>query len=565
MTTRQTKKQLKGSIVLDFPRWKFFTVLGTCLVFILLALPNLLTEKNREKWPSFLPSQTVNLGLDLQGGSYLLLELQFDRYFHDQTLSLLDDVRKELLSQKVGYKDLKVVGNKVQVTLLNSASDEASKAISDIKEKERVQYKGVRAYKSGAGSFTSSLEGVDVKDIFPDVLEIGYTESSLTETRRHLLEQSIEIVNRRVNETGTREPIIQRQGDNRIVLQVPGLQDPERLKALLGKTAKMTFHLLDDSVDPFDLRAGKVPAGSRIVYGEEKDVNGKKLPVPYAIKSQVMLSGDALVDASATFDNQTNEPEVSFRFNAAGAKKFGEITSQHVGKRFATVLDDKVITAPVIRGAILGGSGVITGNFTSESANDLAVLLRAGALPVPLKVIEERSVGPSLGADSIDAGKRAALLGVVLVMGWMLINYGLFGVFADIALLFNIVFIIGALSLFQATLTMPGIAGMVLTLGMAVDANVLIYERIREELRNGKSPFAAIDNGFRIARQTIFDSNVTTLIAALLLFYFGTGTVKGFAVTLAIGILASMFTAIMLTRLMVAVWLRRTRPKVVPI
>ncbi len=551
--------------MLDFPRWKFFTVLGTCLVFILLALPNLLTEKNREKWPSFLPSQTVNLGLDLQGGSYLLLELQFDRYFHDQTLSLLDDVRKELLSQKVGYKDLKVVGNKVQVTLLNSASDEASKAISDIKEKERVQYKGVRAYKSGAGSFTSSLEGVDVKDIFPDVLEIGYTESSLTETRRHLLEQSIEIVNRRVNETGTREPIIQRQGDNRIVLQVPGLQDPERLKALLGKTAKMTFHLLDDSVDPFDLRAGKVPAGSRIVYGEEKDVNGKKLPVPYAIKSQVMLSGDALVDASATFDNQTNEPEVSFRFNAAGAKKFGEITSQHVGKRFATVLDDKVITAPVIRGAILGGSGVITGNFTSESANDLAVLLRAGALPVPLKVIEERSVGPSLGADSIDAGKRAALLGVVLVMGWMLINYGLFGVFADIALLFNIVFIIGALSLFQATLTMPGIAGMVLTLGMAVDANVLIYERIREELRNGKSPFAAIDNGFRIARQTIFDSNVTTLIAALLLFYFGTGTVKGFAVTLAIGILASMFTAIMLTRLMVAVWLRRTRPKVVPI
>ena len=287
--------------------------------------------------------------------------------------------------------------------------------------------------------------------------------------------------------------------------------------------------------------------------------------LPIAIKTRVMLSGDMLVDAAPSFDNQTNEPVVSFRFNTTGAQKFGEITRENVGKRFAIVLDEKVITAPVIRSAILGGSGIISGNFTTESANDLAVLLRSGALPVPLKVIEERSVGPSLGADSISAGKRASLLGVVLVMGFMLINYGLFGIFANVALFFNLVFIMGALSLFQATLTLPGIAGMVLTLGMAVDANVLIYERIREELRNGKTPFSAIENGFRIARATILDANVTTLIAALLLFYFGTGTVKGFAVTLAFGILASMFTAILLSRLMVSVWLRRTRPKVVPI
>jgi len=556
--------------VLDFPRWKIITILATCLFFVLLAVPNLFPESVRDEFPSFLPSKTVNLGLDLQGGSYLLLELQFDKYLHDQNANLLDDVRAELLKQKVPYKDLRIADNKIRVTILSSASgsgsDGAANAIGALEKDHRKDRKVLelrKAYKYGS-SVNIPIEGLVVKELSPGDLEISYSDATLQEKRRMLLDQSIEVVNRRVNETGTKEPIIQRQGDSRIVLQVPGLQDPERLKALLGKTAKMTFHLVDETVEPLDLMSGKMPPGTRIMYSEDKAVSNGK-PYPYAIKSRVMLSGDMLVDAAATFDSQTNEPVVSFRFNAKGAQIFGDITRDNVGKRFATVLDDKVITAPKINTPILGGSGIISGSFTPESANDLAVLLRSGALPAPLKVIEERSVGPSLGNDSITSGKQASLLGVVLVMGFMLINYGLFGIFADVALLVNIVFIMGALSLFQATLTLPGIAGMVLTLGMAVDANVLIYERIREEIRNGKSPFAAVDNGFRVARGTIFDSNVTTLIAALLLFYFGTGTVKGFAVTLAIGILASMFTAIVLTRLMISVWLKRTRPKVIPI
>lgn len=525
-----------------FPRWKIITVILTCLFFTLLALPNLFTEEQRAKWPSFMPSKTVSLGLDLQGGSYLLLELNYNQYLHEQMGSLVDSLRSEMIARKILYKDISETDREITFTLVDTSQSAAIKEVVAKVDNEME-------VKSGeAGKIT-----------------ISYSESALHTKKLHLLEQSIQIVNKRVNETGTREPIIQRQGENRIVLQVPGLQDPERLKSLLGKTAKMTFHLVDENADVQEaVRTGKVPAGDRLVYEDSRDPRSKA-SYPYLIKSRVDLGGELLVDAAATFDSRNNEPVVSFRFNAAGAQKFGEITHNNVGKRFAVVLDGKVITAPVMQVPILDGSGIITGRFTTETANDLAVLLRSGALPVPLKVVEERSVGPSLGADSIEAGKKAALLGVVLVVAFMFINYGLFGIFADIALLVNLVFILGALSLFQATLTLPGIAGMVLTLGMAVDANVLIYERIREEQRNGKTPFAAIENGFNVARQTIFDANITTLIAALCLFYFGTGTVKGFAVTLAIGILASMFTAIVLTRLMVGIWLRRTRPKRVPI
>lgn len=533
--------------MLDFPRWKLWTVVAVCLLFILLAMPNLFSEETRAKFPSFLPSQTVNLGLDLQGGSYLLLEVQFDKYFHDQLSSTVDSLRAEMLANKIGYQNLALIndpkGDYITFTLLQSQNSS-----TDIKEMVRKLDPDLDVSESGSGAY---------------VYHVGFSESATRARKLQLLEQSIQIVNRRVNETGTREPIIQRQGDSRIVLQVPGLQDPERLKALLGKTAKMTFHLVDDS--PSMAAHGAVPAGERIVYGDEHDGPAGSKPRAYLIYSRIIMSGDMLADAQARPDDQSGGYAVSQRFTTAGAQRFGEFTRDNVGKRFAVLLDDKVITAPVIREPILGGTGQISGNFTAESANDLAVLMRAGALPAPLSVIEERSVGPSLGNDSIAAGKRASLLGVVLVMGFMLINYGLFGIFANVALLFNLIFIMGALSLLQATLTLPGIAGMVLTLGMAVDANVLIYERIREEIRNGKSPFAAIDMGFRIARRTIFDSNVTTLTAAILLFYFGTGTVKGFAVTLAIGILASMFTAILLTRLMVAIWLKRTRPKTVPI
>ena len=513
---------------------------------MLLASPNLFSEKEREAFPSYLPSQAVSLGLDLQGGSYLLLEVQFEGYFHDQLSGAEDALRSEMLSRKIGYRDLGLKGNAVAFTLLKAADG------SDIDAKALVQ------------KVDPDLEVIAKEN---GSYEAGFSDSAARARKLQLLDQSIQIVNRRVNETGTREPIIQRQGDSRIVLQVPGLQDPERLKALLSKTAKMTFHLVDEA-GMAGAAHGIVPPGERIVYGDERDApEGKGRAIPYLIFNRVILSGDMLADARAKApDDSSPEYGVSQRFTSAGAQRFADFTRDNVGKRFAVVLDNKVITAPVINQAILGGSGQITGrSFTAESANDLAVLMRAGALPASLKVIEERSVGPSLGSDSIAAGKRASLLGVVLVMGFMLINYGLFGIFADIALLFNLIFIMGALSLMQATLTLPGIAGMVLTLGMAVDANVLIYERIREEIRNGKSPFIAVETGFRIARRTIFDSNVTTLISALLLFYFGTGTVKGFAVTLAVGILASMFTAILLTRLMVAVWMRRTKPKIIPI
>jgi len=528
--------------VLDFPRWKLLSVLATCLLFIIFAVPNLFTEEQLAKWPSALPSKTVSLGLDLQGGSYLLLEVQFDRYFHEQLGGAVDALRAEMLSKKIGYQGLGLSGDVIKFTMVKPQS-------GTVDVRELVQ-------KVDAD--------LSVSDKGNDNYEVSFSDMATRNRKLQLLDQSIQIVNRRVNETGTREPIIQRQGDSRIVLQVPGLQDPERLKALLGKTAKMTFHLADMSDENLAAAMrGVIPAGERLVYSDDRNSKGEQRPL--LIYTRIILSGDMLADAQARPDDQNGGFAVSQKFTTAGAQRFGEFTRDNVGKVFAVLLDDKVITAPVIQEPILGGTGQITGHFTAESANDLAILMRAGALPAPLKVIEERSVGPSLGTDSITAGKRASLLGVVLVMGFMLINYGLFGIFANIALLFNLIFIMGALSLLQATLTLPGIAGMVLTLGMAVDANVLIYERIREEIRNGKSPFAAIDSGFRIARRTIFDSNVTTLIAALMLFYFGTGTVKGFAVTLAVGILASMFTAILLTRLMVSIWMRRTKPKVVPI
>ena len=554
--------------MLDFPRWKLVNIFAFCLLFILLAIPNILPEKIRENLPAFLPSRTVNLGLDLQGGSYLLLELQFDRYIHEELASDVDTLRSEMIAKKIAYQGLNVVGDKIVFTLLKPSNEIDSileKFASKFVFSRTTNISKANAQNGSVSHFSVKKDyGVDVNKETDNSYEIGFSEKAINEMKIRLLEQSMQIVNKRVNETGTREPIIQRQGDNRIILQVPGLQDPERLKSLLGKTAKMTFHLVDETASMTDLISGKTPLGSKILY-EEEAKEGKTLKMPIAIKTRVMLTGERLVDASVGNDDRTDEAIVKFRFDTQGAQRFAEITQDNLGKKFAIVLDDKVITAPVIRSAILGGTGQISGSFTVESANDLAVLLRSGALPVPLKVIEERSVGPSLGADSIAAGKKASILGIILVMGFMLINYGLFGIFANVALFFNLIFITGALSLFQATLTLPGIAGMVLTLGMAVDANVLIYERIREEIRNGKTPFSAIENGFRAARNTIMDANVTTLIAALTLFYFGTGTVKGFAVTLAIGIIASMFTAIVLTRLMVATWLRKNKPKVIPI
>jgi protein-export membrane protein SecD len=374
------------------------------------------------------------------------------------------------------------------------------------------------------------------------------------------IQASIETIRRRVDAFGTTEPSIQREGRDRVLVQVPGISDVERLKKLIGETGKLEFKLVDPGVDPVQAASTKqVPVGDELVYTNDKP------PIPYVLKNQTLVSGESLVDAQPGFDSRTGEPVVTFRFDAAGAKRFAKVTQENVGLPFAIVLDNKVISAPVIREPILGGTGQISGSFTVQRANDLAVLLRSGALPAKLTVIEERTVGASLGADSIESGKKAALMGLVLVMLFMFVGYGLFGLFANIALIVNIALIFAVLSLMGATLTLPGIAGIVLTIGIAVDANVLINERIREEIRSGKSPYAAVDAGYSRALITIIDSNVTTLIAVLVLFWLGSGPVRGFAVTLTVGIIASMFTAVTVTRLMVAYWLRWARPQLIPI
>jgi preprotein translocase subunit SecD len=523
-------------IMLRFPRWKIITVLLVILFFGVTALPNAISTL-----PSWLPQQKVNLGLDLRGGSHLLLEMDFKTYLTEHLANMRDQLRAGLRKARIGYTDFRVTGDRIRLKL----------RADTIKDDAAIE----TAIRDADPDVAYEREG--------NTLTLYYREQTLKDMQMRLLQQSIEIVQRRVDETGTREPIIQRQGLDRIIVQVPGLKDPAALKALIGKTAKMTFHLVDEAVAPQDLESGRLPSGTRMVSGDPAAHRDDGYTPRYAIKSDVALSGELLTGASATYSE--GMPVVAFQFNALGARKFGAITQTHTGKRFAVLLDNKVITAPVMRVPILDGRGIIEGNFTAASANQLAILLRAGALPAPLNVIEERSVGPSLGQDSIQAGTKAALVGTALVIVFMLVFYGLFGVFASIALTANIIIILGALSLLQATLTLPGIAGIVLTMGMAVDANVLIYERIRDEMRNGKSVLASIEHGFNHAFVTIFDSNLTTLIAAALLFYFGSGTVKGFAVTLAIGILASMFTAILFTRLLIVQWVRLVRPRKIPI
>jgi preprotein translocase subunit SecD len=384
--------------------------------------------------------------------------------------------------------------------------------------------------------------------------QISFDEAGLIELRNQTIEQSMEIIRRRIDPDGTKEPVIQRQGKDRVLVQLPGVDDPETIKRLLGRTAKLTFQLVDTSLTGAEaITRGRVPPGSVLLPGDGENSQS------YVVEKRVMVSGEMLDGATASFD-QNNRPSVSFTLNATGAKKFGRVTGSNIGRPFAIVLDGKVVSAPTIQSQIFG-SGQITGQFSVAETNELALILRAGALPAPLIVLEERSIGPGLGADSVVAGKIAAAVGLMLVIIYMLLSYGLFGALADVALMVNIILILAALSALQATLTLPGIAGIVLTMGMAVDANVLVFERIREELQRGRSVMAAIDGGYQRAISTIVDSNLTTLFAALFLYLFGSGPIKGFAVTLAIGILTSLFTAVMVTRLLIVIWLERKRPR----
>jgi SecD/SecF fusion protein len=534
--------------MLYFSRWKTILIWLSAFLAIVIAAPNVVPKSVLDSLPSFVPKKQMTLGLDLQGGSHIMLQLDRNDVIKERINTVLDDVRSNLRQANIGYTGLSAEAQKVHFTLRDAGQIDAAKtALKDM----------IRPVSTGTltgGSLTElSLTNTD-----NGAFELDLTDQGINYRVASAVTQSIEVVRRRVDELGTTEPLIQRQGTDRIIVQVPGLQDPQRLKAILNQTAKLTFHLVDQSMSVQDALKGRPPATSEIV--ESKD----DPPIPYLLEKRPILSGENLVDAQPGFDQQTNEPLVSFRFDSEGARKFAKITQEHVGEPFAIVLDNQVITAPVIRTPILQGSGQISGHFTAETASDLAVLLRAGALPATLTVVEERTVGPGLGADSIRAGVTAGIIGAIAVVCFMIFFYGTLGVIADIAMTINVIMIIAILSLIGSTLTLPGIAGIVLTIGMAVDANVLIYERIREEIKNGRPIIQAFDAGFSRAFATIIDANVTTLIAAIVLFYMGSGPVRGFAVTLSVGIITTVFTAFTMSRWMVAAWLRRTRPKALP-
>ena len=534
--------------MLYFTRWKATAIILTAFVVCLFAVPNFLPEKMVQSWPKWAQRHIV-LGLDLQGGSHILLEVDTNAVRKEKLEAVRDDVRRVLRDARVGYTGLVVRGNSVEVRIREGSNFD--KAVDKLRELSQP-LGGILGSSTGQRTLDVTTEG-------GSLVRLTLTDPAILERVRQSVEQSIQIIERRVNELGTVEPLIQRQGVDRILVQVPGLQDPTRLKELLGKTAKLDFRMVDVSIPAEQALQGRVPPDSEILYGTTAP------KTPYLVEKRILVSGSDLTDAQPGFDQRTNEPIVSFRFNTSGARKFAQVTQENVGKPFAIILDNQVISAPVIREPILGGSGQISGSFTVESANDLAILLRAGALPAPLTIIEERTVGPGLGQDSIAKGKLSSYVGAAMVIAFMLVTYGLFGLFANIAVAINVAMIFGILSLLNATLTLPGIAGIVLTVGIAVDSNVLIYERIREEVRGGRTPINAIDAGFSRALATILDSNITTFIAAAVLFYIGTGPVRGFAVTLGIGIITTVFTAFTLTRLIVAYWVRWRRPQRVPI
>jgi preprotein translocase subunit SecD len=530
--------------MLYISRMKALAILATTLIVCLFALPNLLPEKTVQSWPKWAQRHIV-LGLDLQGGAHLLLEVDTGAVRKEKLEQLRDDVRRLLREARAGLVSAPVVrGNSVEVRIREA---DLQNGLNKLRELSQPL---------GGILSATGQRSVEIANVGQGLVRLTLTEPAIIERVRQAVEQSIQIVQRRIDDLGTVEPVIQRQGIDRILVQVPGLQDTTRLKKLLGETAKLEFRLVDQTMSVEQALATRPPPESEVLYGSDKE--GKQ---PYLIEKRIIVSGGDLVDAQPGFDQRTSEPVVNFRFNMAGARKFGQVTIENVGRPFAIVLDNRVISAPVIREPIIGGSGQISGSFTVESANDLSILLRAGALPAPLTVIEERLVGAGLGQDSIQKGTTASYYGAGLVALYMLLAYGTFGVFAIIAVAFNVAMIFGVLSLLNATLTLPGIIGIVLTIGIAVDSNVLIYERIREEIRTGRSAISAIDAGFTRALATILDSNITTFIAATVLFFIGTGPVRGFAVTFGIGIITTVFTAFTLTRLMVAYWVRLSRPQ----
>lgn len=527
--------------MLDFPRWRVWMLSIIIVLGVVLAIPSLIPSSQLAALPSFVPKAKINLGLDLAGGSHILLEADPAQLSLTRLESLEEGVRSAMrrANPKIAIEGISRAGGKLSFLVSDPAQIDAAR---------EVLLPIIGNSSSGRDWNITVVDG--------NRMVLNPSGSGAQSSLNQAMDTAKDVIDRRINAIGTLEPTIIRQGDNRIVVQVPGLSDPEALKALIGKTAKLEFKLVDDQADPDQAAAGKARVGSQIL---PYPGNPGGAPV-IAVRRLGGISGDKLVKADPTFDQQTNQPAVTIQFDGEGGQKFARMTQQNTNKLFAIILDGQVISAPVIKEPILGGTSQISGSFTTQSANQLAIALRSGALPVDLKVVEERSVGPDLGADSIRRGALAAMIGTVAIMVLMMATYGRFGIYANAALIINICMILAVMAIANATLTLPGIAGFVLTIGAAVDANVLINERIREENKRGRRPIQAIEVGYKEASRAIFDANTTNVIAAVLLFIFGSGPIRGFAVVLMIGIVTSVFTAVTITRMWVVGWLRRKRP-----
>jgi preprotein translocase subunit SecD len=526
--------------MLDFPRWKVWGVTLLLIVGILFAVPSFVPQSQVEKWPGSLPSARINLGLDLAGGSYLLLEADTRDVAGQQLERMEEIIRTELrqVSPRIEIGEISTSGGRLSFMVRNPAQVDAAVEIA----RNQTQPVGL----GGQRNWT-----VNVVDTSRIVMEP--TQAGIAAALDEAMDTAREVVYNRVDPDGTREVTVVRQGARRILVQVPGLQDPEGLKQLLGKTARLEFKLVDLTADP---NAERAPVGSQFLPYPDNPSGAPRI----AVQRRAIITGDQLIDAYQGFDETTNEPVVNIRFDGPGSRRFAKVTQENVDRPFAIILDDVVVSAPNITEPILGGQAKIQGSFTVETANELAVQLRSGDLPVELTVVEERTVGPDLGADSIRLGVIAGIVGTAAILIFMIMTYGRFGVYADIALILNVVLILGIMAIFNASLTLPGIAGFVLTIGAAVDANVIINERIREEFRRGRSIIQALEHGYKEAQTAIFDANITNVIAGALLYYFGTGPVRGFAVVMMIGIATSVFTAVTVTRMFVSLWLGRRRP-----
>jgi preprotein translocase subunit SecD len=530
--------------MLDFPRWKVLSIWAVVVLGILFAIPSLLPEQARQYWAIPLPQSTINLGLDLAGGSHLLLEADIQDLQRQRLQTMEDTVNTEMRrgDPRIPIADVSTRGGRVTFTVTDPGLVEA--AVSRMRTvTQPVGLTGDRDWNVGV--------------VEQNRLVVEPTAGGVDQALRDAMTVARDVVRRRIDPQGTKEITVVTQGRDRILVQVPGVEDPEALKNLIGQTARLEFKLVDLTADPAQVQEGRAPAGSQVL--PMADDTGFM-----AVQRRVMVSGDQLVDARQGFDD-VGRPVVNITFNAAGARRFGRVTQENVDRPFAIILDDRILSAPNINEPILGGRAQISGNFTVESANDLAISLASGKLPVKLDVVEERTVGPDLGRDSIRKGVIASIVGSIAVILFMLVTYGRFGIYSTTALIVNALMVLGVMAIFNATLTLPGIAGFVLTIGAAVDANVLINERIREEQRRGRKIIDALETGYREAKRAIYDANITNVIAAALLFYFGSGPVRGFAVVLMIGVITSVFTAVNFSRMLVALWVRRTRPRLLHI